>query len=447
MDWMSVKEEATLYLQRLIQFDTSNPCGNELPAAEYLARLAIENGLFARVEETGENRGNLIVSYNGTFHTPIILLSHLDVVPARKQDWSVDPFAGEIINDVLWGRGTIDTKQLTIMHLMTLFLLKREGAVFPFDIVLVSTADEENGSVHGLKAILPKYEGMFKNAYVLNEGGGFPITIRDHHYYLCETGQKGVCRIRLSFPKKIEQNPYFPLQEELKMASTVIKEIASSLKLPGDLPLTTKSLIETLTASVQDEATKEFLSHEEQLMLLKPYVSPFLYQLFRAMSETTFTVTKWNGGRKNKELQGDCEIFLDCRTVPGITKKEIETELERLIAGRDIEFEIQSFEEGYESTFESSLFRQMNIVLQGYIPNATVVPFLSVGSNDGRHVKHLQSKVYGFSPMLPDMTFERVLPMVHGVDERLPLESLKFGIQVLYGTLTGMEGSDLHENE
>ncbi|NMH74349.1 M20/M25/M40 family metallo-hydrolase [Bacillus sp. RO2] len=446
MDWKSVKEEATLYLQRLIQFDTSNPSGNELPAAEYLALLANENGLLARVEETGTNRGNLIVSYNGTFHKPIILLSHLDVVPARKQDWSVDPFAGEIIDDVLWGRGTIDTKQLTIMHLMTLILLKRNGVVFPFDLVLVSTADEENGSELGLKALLPKYEGMFKNSYVLNEGGGFPITIRDHHYYLCETGQKGVCRIRLSFPKKIEQNAYFPVQEELKMASTIIKEIAL-LNLPGELPFTTKSLIETLTSSVQDVTKIKFLSHEEQLLLLKPYVSPFLYQLFRAMSETTFTVTKWNGGRKYKELQGDSEIFLDCRTIPGISKKEIESELERLIAGRDIKFEIQSFEEGYESTFESKLFEQMNIVLQGYIPNATIVPFLSVGSNDGRHVKHLQSKVYGFSPMLPDMTFERVLPMVHGVDERLPLESLKFGIQVLYGTLTGMEGSDLHENE
>ncbi|MGM0837272.1 MAG: M20/M25/M40 family metallo-hydrolase [Bacillota bacterium] len=446
MDWMSVKEEATLYLQRLIQFDTSNPSGNELPAAEYLAGLAHENGLLARVEETGKNRGNLIISYNGTFHKPIILLSHLDVVPARRQDWSVDPFAGEIIDDVLWGRGTIDTKQLTIMHLMTLFLLKRSGVVFPFDLVLVSTADEENGSELGLKALLPMYEGLFKNSYVLNEGGGFPVTIQDHHYYLCETGQKGVCRIRLSFPKKIEQNPYFPVQEELKLASTIIQEFAS-LTLPGDAPHTTKRLIETLTAGVQDETETSSLSHEDRLLLLKPYVSPFLYQLFRAMSETTFTVTKWNGGRKSKELQGDSEIFLDCRIIPGISKEEIESELQRLIAGRDIEFEIQSFEEGYESTFESSLFEQMNIVLQGYIPNATVVPFLSVGSNDGRHVKHLQSKVYGFSPMLPDMTFERVLPMVHGVDERLPLESLKFGIQVLYETLTGMEGSNLHENE
>ena len=439
IDWESIKEEGANYLQRLIQINTSNPPGNEMSAAQYIKTIAKENGLYPQIIETGPHRGNIIISYNKTYHNPIILLSHLDVVPADSKDWTFDPFEGQIVNDVLWGRGAIDAKVVTIMHLMTLILMKRNEIDLPFDLVLVSTADEENGGTNGLNAILPEYQSLFTNALVLNEGGGFPLTIKNHHYYLCETGQKGVCRITFTCNQERNHNPYFPRNTELVNTSQLIQRIYS-LHFPGKTPQTTQILLSELLKSTSYNP-EELRTTKEKLQAIKNEVSPFMYRLLSAMTETTFTVTKWNGGRKNSNYCGNSEIQVDCRVLPGVTKEEIEHQLDALIVNSNVSYKIDIFEEGYESPSSSRLFNEMEAVVHELVPNATVVPFITVGSNDGRHLKPYKSIVYGFSPMLPDMSFEKILPMIHGVDEKVPLNSLRFGIQVLFETLKRVGGS------
>ncbi|MED1860995.1 M20/M25/M40 family metallo-hydrolase [Brevibacillus reuszeri] len=154
----------------------------------------------------------------------LLLLSHLDVVGADEKDWEVPPFSGEIVDDVLWGRGTIDTKQLTIMELMALILLKREKRVFAKDILLIATADEESGSTYGLLRLLDEYGEIFRGKHVISEGGGFPILVSGVPHYLCETGQKGNCQITFHVASS-QSTPYYVDNQPMKAAAQLIQRV------------------------------------------------------------------------------------------------------------------------------------------------------------------------------------------------------------------------------
>lgn len=431
--WEEVKKEATQILAKLIQFDTTNPPGNELIAANYLATIAEQHGLTAKVIETAPQRGNVIISLNDTYKDPLILLSHLDVVGAQREDWEEDPFAGVIKDDVLWGRGTIDTKQLTVMELMVLLLLKRNQIQLPNDIVLIATADEESGSTYGLIKLLEEYGQYFLHAPVINEGGGFPIMVGETPVYLCETGQKGMCQIRFNVKKQPHANPYYFNNHVLTTSAELVQRLVKT-KWESEPPITTQYLIETLVG-VSGQTHIQKLPYIDKVHHLSKNVSPFINKLLKAMSENTFAATIWNGGGRHSELLGDSEIFVDCRILPKVTMTMVEDKLRELTQGLDVEWTIESFREGYESDYRTPLFASFQAAMASNLPGSLVVPFISTGGSDSRFLAPYRSKVFGFSPMLPDMTFEKVLPMVHGINERIPLDSLLFGIKVLYESI------------
>ncbi|HIC94749.1 MAG TPA: M20/M25/M40 family metallo-hydrolase, partial [Anaerolineae bacterium] len=176
INWTAVREEVTGYLRHLVRFDTTNPPGNETPAARYLAGILEGAGFEVTLLESAPGRGNLIARLEGTGEErPLLLLSHLDVVPAEREEWERDPFGGELVDGYIWGRGTVDTKQLTAMELMVLLLLKREGFVPRRDIILAATADEEMGGRYGLGWLLETHPQLLDCEYAINEGGGIGI--------------------------------------------------------------------------------------------------------------------------------------------------------------------------------------------------------------------------------------------------------------------------------
>jgi acetylornithine deacetylase/succinyl-diaminopimelate desuccinylase-like protein len=201
------------------------------------------------------------------------------------------------------------------------------------------------------------------------------------------------------------------------------------------LPITTQQLIRELLTSVGYSNQALTCTVEEQLKLLENSLSPFLFTLLKAMTKTTFTVTRWKGGRFHDGIGTAAEVEVDGRVLPGITKQDVRERIEKLVKNSNIEWEITAFSEGYESSFDSPVFKQIREKMEEEISNCKTVPFISTGSSDGRFLRTFDSKVYGFSPMLPDMSFEKVLPMVHGINERIPLESLVFGIKVLYDVI------------
>jgi acetylornithine deacetylase/succinyl-diaminopimelate desuccinylase-like protein len=431
IDWNRVKTMASEYLSELIQIDTSKR--NEMLAVNWLKNKAEQHGLFTFVQTTADNRGNIIISLKPDYHQPIVLLSHLDVVPAKEEDWEIPPFSGAIINDVIWGRGTIDTKQLTITHLLVLILIKEHQLKLQHDVILIATSDEENGSEFGLLALLTQSATLFNGTIVFNEGGGFPILIEDQAYYLCEMGQKGRAVIKIAAQQVQVENPYLPNNSSSKTMTRTIERFHLS-NLPEQVPAISQLLMKTIGKQLnitENLTTELFLEH----------IPVHLHSLFKAMTKTTFSITRWSGGRKHPTLNGLSEIYIDCRTLPSVTFDQLQDYLTMSVKDLPVQVEILEFSQGYEMEIKPKDLVLFETILTKKVSHAKVVPFLSIGGSDSRHLYRLDTQVYGYCPMLPDMTFDRVIKMVHGTNESLPLDSLLFGIQNMLDIVTTIERS------
>lgn len=427
LDWQAIKKEATGYLQQLIRIDTSKSEGNELEAILYLKELAESNGLHTKIQITAPGRGNIIISRKSRItKNPVILLSHVDVVPAQPEDWKVPPFSGKIINQEIWGRGTVDTKQLTITHLMILILQQRQQIQLKRPVIMVATSDEETGSRFGLLALLEKYPKLFHNALVFNEGGGFPIVVGNTPYYLIEMGQKGVAKLTITVPQEPSPNPYMPNSLAIHTASQIIQKI-QCLRPIGLLPSSTQALLEKI---VKDSNS----------------LSPSHLRMLKAMSGTTISVTRWKGGRKHPETKGDVLLTVDCRPVPGVSEKDIEQVFQEVVKGTTAYFTIDQFSEGYETKLDGKVQTLIQTALEMEVPQAVAVPFLSIGGSDGRYVAPNGGQVIGYCPVLPDLTYDKAIQLVHGVNERFPLESLRFGIENMWHIINELVRSEHYES-
>ncbi|HZW03277.1 MAG TPA: M20/M25/M40 family metallo-hydrolase [Anaerolineaceae bacterium] len=436
--------EAVNLLSNLIQIDTTNPPGNELAAVQYLAAIARQNDLDVEIIETAPGRGNLLVKLPG--HNPdlppLILLSHLDVVPADPVAWQIPPFSGQVQDGIIWGRGAVDTKQLTVMQFMALLQLKRSGLFPQRDVILAATADEECGSRLGLAALLETHGRLFRDADVVSEGGGFPIRVGNQTIYLCESGQKGPCTVRFSCPKQAGGNPYFPNLNGVQAASELILRL-EGYRWPGEIPEMTRRLLERLATAA---GITESLPPDDLLAQLAGQISPALHKVLTAMTQNTMAVTVWKGGRRSNLPGFDSELLADVRLLPGVGRGDLEERLNELTAGLPVAWELIKYQPGYEASAESALFQALAGALENRLPGAQVAPFLSSGASDGRLLQSHGARVYGFSPvLLEDMTFDQAITMVHGVDERISVASLIFGTEVLYAAVVSLCQEKMNE--
>ncbi|HZW03279.1 MAG TPA: M20/M25/M40 family metallo-hydrolase, partial [Anaerolineaceae bacterium] len=193
------QDEAVAILKRLVTINTSNPPGGETNAVHYLMDVLADYGIESRCLERSPGRGNLIARLTGNgSRTPLVLISHLDVVPADETRWQHAPFSAEEAEGFIWGRGTLDTKQLTAMQLAAVLHLSQYRDRLNRDIYLVASADEEAGSALGMEWLVSELPELLQPALVISEGGGFPITSNGHEFLLCGAGEKGVCRVKIS---------------------------------------------------------------------------------------------------------------------------------------------------------------------------------------------------------------------------------------------------------
>lgn len=376
---------------------------------------------------------------------PLILLSHLDVVPANPDEWSFEPFSGDLHDGVIRGRGALDTKQLTVMHLGALEYLAEvctdnpEGYARP--VILMATADEERGSAEGLLKLIESHRDWFAGSSVLSEGGGFPLSLNGRSFYLCESGQKGGAKVAVTWKKQPGDNPFFPDVSASVEASEVIRRIR---KEPWQFPVppaVTEGLKRIAEGCVSPGAgIPEQAAPEELLDIIQPHSDKKIQAILRAMARNTCTVTRMEGGRKNpeKDASVDVALYLDCRLLPGCGRRDLENYLDILTAETRGEYDIIEFREGFVADHHSELFDTLEQELARRQPEARVVPFVSIGGSDGRFLAPLGAKVYGWSPVLPELTFDRVVSLVHGVDERIPVDSFLFGCENLRGVLKNM---------
>jgi acetylornithine deacetylase/succinyl-diaminopimelate desuccinylase-like protein len=434
IDWDRTGEQVVNTLQNLIRFDTTNPPGNETPCLEYIRdRLAAE-GVDATLLESAPGRGNLVARLPGDgTERPLLLLSHVDVVPAEAEQWTHPPFAGTIADGHLWGRGAVDMKGLTAIELELFILLKRLNLPFKRDVILAATADEEAGGQYGVGWLVENHFDLIDAEYAINEGGGVGIKLGDHWAFLCQTAEKGICWTKLRARGE-------PGHASTPRGETAVGKLAGAVdrlahaRLPQHRVATVESLVHSLSQvlpSPLNQAILGLLDPELEPMILEQLPDQTMAALLRASLRNTATPTILRAGTKVNVIPSVAEAEVDCRLLPGQTADDAIAEM-RTYVGDEIEIEIVRTSPGVESGYDTPLFHTISQVMSEFAPDSITVPFMVTGATDGRFLAAKGIQVYGFWPMkeLPDGP--KVFQLAHAHDERISLDNLHFGSRVLW---------------
>ncbi|MFM8204968.1 MAG: M20/M25/M40 family metallo-hydrolase [Actinomycetales bacterium] len=414
--------------QELIQIPSVNygeGKGDEEAVAKYVVAKLAEVGISAKIYESAPKRCSVVAEIAGEDSDlpGLIVNGHIDVVPANKEDWSVDPFSGLIKDGAIWGRGAVDMKDMDAMILAVVRLWARHGLKPRRRTVLIFFADEEAGGIYGSRWLTQNHPEIFANCTeTISEVGGFSVTLKSgKRLYLLETSQKGIEWIKLTAKGIASHGSLLnPDNAVTKVAQAVAK--VGEYRWPQRITKTNSVLfkkISDLSGLPYDEENLE-----ELLAELGPAA-----KMIGATLTNTSNPTMLEAGYKANVIPQHATAVVDCRTIPGFEKELLPTIKE--IIGPDIEVESLVSDIPLEVDFAGELVSKMIDSILAEDPDGIVVPYVLSGGTDNKALAKLGITGYGFSPLaLPtDIDF---MALFHGVDERVPIESLHFGVRALY---------------
>lgn len=425
VDSASELPEVVEVARDLIRFDTSNWGGGtahgEREAAEYVAAYLADLGLEPSFYEPIPRRTNVCARVPGRDRAlpALVVHGHLDVVPAVAEDWSVDPFAGEIRDGLLWGRGAVDMKDMDAMILTSVADILRGGDQPARDLVVTFFADEENGGVEGSHLVVQDRPEWFAGATeAISEVGGYSIEVAGSRVYLLQVGEKSLVWIRLHARGRAAHGSAFHADNAVTRLAEAVASLGGTVW-PLELTDTTRALTQQLAALTG-------LSPDDPDVVAQAAgpASRFL----RSTIRTTANPTGLTAGYKHNVIPDRAEALIDVRALPGGEDAAL-AEIARIV-GPDIEIEVVHRDIGLEVPFSGALVEAMVAALDRHDPGVPVLPYLMSGGTDNKALATLGIRGYGFAPLrLPaDLDFTG---MFHGVDERVPLDSLVFGQRVL----------------
>jgi acetylornithine deacetylase/succinyl-diaminopimelate desuccinylase-like protein len=426
---MKATDEVVEICRDLLRIDTTNTGDDdtsvgERVAAEYVAAKLAEVGLEPRIRESRPGRTSVVARFAGADpgRDALLIHGHLDVVPADPDEWSVPPFAGEIKDGYLWGRGAIDMKDFDAMVLALVRQMRREGRQPPRDLVLAFLADEEAGSTHGAQFLVERHAELFDGCTeAIGEVGGFSVSVGgDRRLYLIETAQKGIDWLRLHARGR-------PGHGSMINDDNAVTAVAEAVARVGRhrFPMVLTPTVRTFLEQVGDVLHIELDPEDPETAIAK--IGP-IAMIIGATLRNTANPTRLAAGYKDNVIPGKASATIDCRTLPG--QSEIFEEQLRAVIGPDIEIEYVHRQPGLETTFDGPLVENMSAALKAEDPGAHPVPYMLSGGTDAKSFSRLGIRCFGFSPLrLPaDLNFGALF---HGIDERVPLEGLEFGVRVL----------------
>ncbi len=393
-------------------------------AAEYVAGKLSEVGIEPTLLESAPGRANVIARLPGTDPSRGALLvhGHLDVVPADASEWSVDPFAGEIKDGFLWGRGAIDMKDFDAMVLAVARDWQRTGYRPPRDIVLCFTADEEAGSDYGATFLVNQHPDLFEGCTeAIGEVGGFSFSVsNDLRLYLVQTAEKGIDWLRVHATGRPGHGSFVHNDNAVTALCEAIARVGRH-RFPVVVTPTVRSFLEQVAEALQIDLDPD--DPEQAIEKLGPIAA-----LIGATIRNTANPTGLSAGYKHNVIPGKASATLDCRTIPG--QFELFREQLQAVLGPDIELEQVHRQPPLETTFDGALVDAMSAALRAEDPGARAVPYMLSGGTDAKQFARLGIRCFGFSPLkLPaDLNFSALF---HGIDERVPVEGLQFGVRVL----------------
>lgn len=426
------RQETVNHLGDLLRIDTTNPPGNETAACRFIGAILEREDIPYTILEGRPGRGNLVARLTGTGREPpLLLMAHLDVVPVEADAWTVPPFKGQIKDGYLYGRGSLDTKQLVAMELEIMLLLRRKGLPLERDVIWMVNADEETGGSWGAGWMVREHPDLIRAPVALNEGGGFSLRISGRRFYPVQTGEKGTARFTL----KAVGHPGHGSQPHNDNAIVKLAEALqrlAAMPFPMHLSPTVRSFIVQVASALEGPERERWHnlldSRQAQDALQRLPADDGIRAMMHAMLHNTATPTIVHAGSKVNVIPSMAEAQVDARIVPGQTERDFVRELRQAIPP-EIEITFGNTRMGLESQANSPLFETIKRVMAAHDPGARVVPFLSAGATDARHLTKLGTQVYGFCPMRGSAA---ELERVHGHDERISLENVAFGVEVLY---------------
>ena len=419
--------------RELIRFDTSNYGTDEGPgerkAAEYVATLLDEVGIESTIIEGRPGRANVVARWGGgDGRAPLLLHGHLDVVPAEADDWQVDPFAGEIVDGQVWGRGAVDMKDFDAMLLSVVRARAVADRAPDREVVLCFTADEEAGGHHGAGILVDQHADLFADCTeAVGEVGGFSTTVRGRRVYLIESAEKGMAWMRLTARGRAGHGSMLNPDNAITRLSGAVTRIGAH-----HWPVRLTPTMEVLLATIGDLAGVE-ATPENAEALVEEFGDAA--RMLGAVIRNTANPTMLQGGYKSNVIPTEAQAVIDGRFLPGYEDEFFATLAE--LAGDGVEFEFLSKQDPWETPYDGDLVAAMTRSLLAEDPEALVAPYLMSGGTDAKHFRKLGMRSYGFAPLrLPaDLDFTALF---HGVDERVPVDALEFGARVFDRFLDGI---------
>ncbi|MBF0671005.1 MAG: M20/M25/M40 family metallo-hydrolase [Salinibacterium sp.] len=420
-------DETAIIARDLIRFDTTNygegRSNGETDAAEYVGQKLVELGLEPLMFEGAPGRTSVIAQVKGhdSSKGKLVVHGHLDVVPAVADNWSVDPFEGVIKDGMLWGRGAVDMKNMDAMILTALGDILKSGERPARDLVVAFFADEEAGGVFGSGYLVREHPELFEGATeAISEVGGYSITVGDKRAYLLQTGEKALIWAKLVARGTAGHGSRIhPDNAITRLAEAVAK--VGKLEWPVRLTDTTEQLLGEIARILGVDPQRV---GPDELALATGTASNWIQASLRNTANPTMLAS----GYKHNVIPDTAEAALDIRAFPG--EEDAVLAAIQDAVGPDIEVVTSFRDVGTETTFDGSLVDAVKATLERHDPGAPVLPYLLAAGTDNKALSKLGIRGFGFAPLkLPaDLDFPG---MFHGVDERVPLDSLVFGRRVL----------------
>jgi len=424
------QDEAVELTSELIRIDTTNTgeaetTVGERAAAEYVIGKLDEVGYETTYVESGApGRGNVFARLAGSDPSRGALLvhGHLDVVPADPTEWSVHPFSGAVQDGYIWGRGAVDMKDMVAMTLAVARRFKRDGVVPPRDIVFAFFADEEAGGAYGSQWLVENRPDLFDGVTeAVGEVGGFSVTLGDDlRAYTIEIAEKGIAWMRLRVRGRAGHGSMLHDDNAVTKLAAAVARLGAH-----QFPIVVTDSVRAFLDAITELTGLEF--DEDDMAGSVAKLGPFA-RVVGATLRDTANPTMLTAGYKANVIPSVAEAVVDCRVLPG-REEAFERELDQIL-GPDVEREWVTHLPSVETTFDGELVAAMTAAIVAEDPGARTVPYVLSGGTDAKAIHTLGIRCFGFAPLRlpPDLDFTALF---HGVDERVPVDAVRFGTRVL----------------
>jgi len=434
-----IETEALGWLQDLMRINTSNPPGNELVAAKYLAGVLEREGIHAEIFESTPGRGFLVARLSANAvpdpSRALLLMGHLDVVGVDKTKWTVDPFGAVIQGNYLYGRGAIDDKGMTTANLAVFVALKRANARLSRDVILLAEGDEEAGGAQGMKFAVEKHWDKIAAGYAINEGGQVVLKDGKAQYVGVQASEKVSVNVDV-IATGTSGHGSMPRGDNavVHLAAAIAK--IGTYEMPVQFNAVTRAYFGGL-AAVEDEETSKWMRSLETPDR-GDHAARWISNAnlgWNSMLRDTISPTMLQAGVRQNVIPSEARGVLNIRLLPGNMIDPLVGKLQQLVNDPQIRFEIEpgGGEAAPSSSLTSDLYNSITRAAGKEFPGAAVAPYMSTGATDSMPLRIRSVQAYGLLPFpLTEEDHERM----HADNERIPLDSFRKGIEFLYAVVS-----------